>query len=30
VAAIRSEECNDPLETLKRDDKCRTGALCMR
>ncbi len=30
VAAIRSEECNDPLETLTRDDKCRTGALCMR
>ncbi len=30
MAAIRSEECNHPFDTLTRYDKCRTGALCMR
>jgi hypothetical protein len=30
MAAIKSEECNRPLDTVTRYDKCRTGALCMK
>ena len=30
IAAIRSEECNHPFDTLTRFDKCRTGMLCSR
>jgi hypothetical protein len=30
TAAIRIEECNHPLDTLSRMEKCRTAALCMR
>jgi hypothetical protein len=30
MAAIKSEECNHPFDTLTRYDKCRTGALCLR
>jgi uncharacterized protein DUF6184 len=30
TAAIKSEECNHPFDTLTRYDKCRTGALCMK
>jgi len=30
TAAIGVEECNHPLDTLSRMEKCRTGALCMR
>ena len=30
MAAIKSEECNHPFDTLMRYDKCRTGALCMK
>jgi uncharacterized protein DUF6184 len=30
MAAIKSEECNHPFDTLTRFDKCRTGALCMK
>jgi hypothetical protein len=30
MAAIKSEECNHPFDTLTRYDKCRTGALCMK
>jgi hypothetical protein len=30
MAAIQSEECNHPFDTLTRYDKCRTGALCMK
>ena len=29
MAAIKSEECNHPFDTLTRFDKCRTGAICM-
>lgn len=29
MAAIKSEECSHPFDTLTRYDKCRTGALCM-
>ncbi len=29
TAAIQSEECSHPFDTLTRFDKCRTGALCM-
>jgi hypothetical protein len=29
MAAIQSEECNHPFDTLTRFDKCRTGAICM-
>ena len=29
MAAIKSEECNHPFDTLTRYDKCRTGALCL-
>ena len=30
MAAIKTEECSHPFDTLKRYDKCRTGALCMK
>jgi hypothetical protein len=30
IAAITSEECSHPFDTLTRYDKCRTGALCMK
>ena|ERR1017187_8289840 len=30
MAAIKSEECNQPFDTLTRYDKCRTGALCLK
>jgi len=30
MAAIKSEECNHPFDTLTRYDKCRTGALCIK
>jgi Family of unknown function (DUF6184) len=30
MAAIRSEECSHPFDTLTRYDKCRSGALCLR
>jgi hypothetical protein len=30
MAAIKSEECSHPFDTLTRYDKCRTGALCMK
>ena len=30
MAAIRSEECSHPLDTISRMEKCRTGALCMK
>jgi hypothetical protein len=30
VAAIQGEECSHPIDTLTRDDKCRSGALCLR
>jgi len=30
MAAITSEECSHPFDTLTRYDKCRTGALCMK
>jgi hypothetical protein len=30
MAAIMSEECSHPFDTLTRFDKCRTGALCMK
>jgi len=30
MAAIKSEECNHPFDTLTRYDKCRSGALCLR
>ena len=30
MAAIRSEECSHPIDTLTRFDKCRTGALCLK
>ena len=30
MAAITSEECNHPFDTLTRYDKCRTSALCMK
>jgi hypothetical protein len=30
TAAIKSEECSHPFDTLTRYDKCRTGALCMK
>ncbi len=30
MSAIRSEECDHPLDTLTRLEKCRTGALCMK
>jgi hypothetical protein len=30
MAAITSEECTHPFDTLTRYDKCRTGALCMK
>jgi hypothetical protein len=29
MAAIKSEECNHPFDTLTRYDKCRTSAMCM-
>jgi hypothetical protein len=29
MAAIKSEECSHPFDTLTRYDKCRTGALCL-
>jgi hypothetical protein len=29
-AAIKSEECSHPFDTLTRYDKCRTGSLCMK
>jgi len=30
MAAVTSEECSHPFDTLARFDKCRTGALCMK
>jgi hypothetical protein len=30
MAAIQSEECSHPFDTLTRFDKCRTGAICMK
>lgn len=30
MAAIKTEECSHPFDTLKRYDKCRTGELCMK
>jgi len=30
MAALKSEECNHPFDTLTRYDNCRTGALCMK
>ena len=30
TAAIKSEECSHPFDTLTRYDKCRTGALCLK
>jgi hypothetical protein len=30
MAAIQSEECSHPFDTLTRFDKCRTGAVCMK
>jgi hypothetical protein len=30
MAAIRGEECNHPLDTIVRMDKCRDDALCMK
>jgi hypothetical protein len=30
MAAIKTEDCGHPFDTLKRYDKCRTGALCMK
>ena len=30
VAAIQSEECGRPFDTLTRFDKCRTGVICMK
>jgi Family of unknown function (DUF6184) len=30
MAAIKSEECSHPFDTLTRFDKCRTGVLCMK
>jgi hypothetical protein len=30
MTAIRAEECNHPLDTISRMDKCRTGAICMK
>jgi hypothetical protein len=30
TAAIQSEECSHPFDTLTRFDKCRIGALCMK
>ena len=30
TAAIKGEECSHPFDTLKRYDKCRTGAICMK
>ncbi len=29
MAAVKSEECSHPFDTLTRYDKCRDGALCM-
>jgi hypothetical protein len=29
VAAIRSEACSTPFDTLARFEKCRTSAICM-
>lgn len=30
MAAVKSEECSHPFDTLMRFDKCRTGALCLK
>ncbi len=30
LAAMKSEECSHPFDTLTRYDKCRTGAMCMK
>jgi len=30
LSAIKGEECNHPLDTISRVDKCRTGALCIK
>jgi hypothetical protein len=30
MAAVKSEECSHPFDTLTRYDKCRTGALCLK
>lgn len=30
MAAIKSEECSHPLDTMARQDKCRSGALCIK
>jgi hypothetical protein len=30
IAAIKSEDCNHPFDTLARFDRCRTGAICMK
>jgi hypothetical protein len=30
TTAIKNAECANPLDTLARNDKCKTGALCMR
>lgn len=30
MAAIQSEECSHPFDTLTRFDKCRTSAMCLK
>jgi hypothetical protein len=30
VMAIKNEECSNPLDTITRMQKCRSGALCMK
>jgi hypothetical protein len=30
MAAIKSEECSHPFDTLARFDRCRTDSVCMR
>jgi hypothetical protein len=30
LSAIRDEECDHPLDTLQRVDKCRTAAMCLK
>jgi hypothetical protein len=30
LTAIRAEECDHPLDTLSRLEKCRTSAMCLK
>ena len=30
LAAIASEECSHPFDTLSRQDKCRSSAICLK